>query len=174
MEEHKQTSRKQTVPKLSFTIRPINNLIMQPIFECIDISTLFLPNHVPMSHVPATPCHHTEPKLGCNAGPLPCAPPPPPACAAPSKRVLKVKPTSRPANTMSLLPTTLQFLLLISSSTAQAQPLSAAPFLRWAVAAQDRVTAAPVVGSDPSIYVGSWDCSLYCIQTSPPQQGQVL
>ena len=66
----------------------------------------------------------------------------------------------------------LHLLLLLSSSRSQAPP-PAPPFMSWSVPTQDFVTAAPVFGSDGSMYVGSWDCNMYCIQASPPEQGQV-
>ncbi len=64
----------------------------------------------------------------------------------------------------------LHLLLLIP---ARAQPPSAPPYTRWTIATQDWVTASPVVGSDGSVYVGSWDCSMYCIGSSGPTEGMV-
>jgi hypothetical protein len=64
-------------------------------------------------------------------------------------------------------------LLLLTASSAQVPPTPTSPYTRWSLGTQDFISASPVINTDGSICVGSWDCSMYCVGTSDDYEGQV-
>ena len=109
----------------------------------------------PDPHIPSSRCAHT---LFCSKAPS--------AYATGWHNPIQL------ANAMRMLAAStslLLHLLLLTPSRAQ----TPAVYTRWTIATQDFVTASPVIGSDGSVYVGSWDCNMYCIGTSGPTEGMV-